>query len=292
MRRREFLRRGVQLGSSALLTAAGVSFAQQAQRKIYLGLVTYNLARNWDLETIIRRCEAHGFERVELRTTHKHGVEPSLSAEQRRRVRERFARSKVRLISLGTTCEFHSPDAKVLQKNKDTAKEFIKLAKDVGAAGIKVRPNGLPQGVPVDKTLKQIGDSLRELGEWSAAGGYNIELWLEVHGRGTSHVPYIKQIMEIANHPLVKVTWNCNRSDLINGSCRENWLLVHKWVRTLHIHDLWDESQYPWRELFSLLKETQWSGNALWERGAEAKDPDALMEKQRQAFLELLKLAL
>ena len=40
-----------------------------------LGLVTYNLARDWDLPTLIRNCEETGFHAVELRTTHAHGVE-------------------------------------------------------------------------------------------------------------------------------------------------------------------------------------------------------------------------
>src|SRR5207245_2506556 len=51
-----------------------------------LGLVTYELAKDWDIETIIRNCEATGFEGVELRTTHKHGVEPSLSKERREEI--------------------------------------------------------------------------------------------------------------------------------------------------------------------------------------------------------------
>ena len=34
--------------------------------------------------------EATGFEVVELRTTHKHGVEPTLSEAERQRVKERF----------------------------------------------------------------------------------------------------------------------------------------------------------------------------------------------------------
>src|SRR5438874_12179260 len=35
-----------------------------------LGLVTYELAKDWDIDTIIKNCEATGFEGVELRTTH------------------------------------------------------------------------------------------------------------------------------------------------------------------------------------------------------------------------------
>jgi hypothetical protein len=53
-----------------------------------LGAVTYNVLKDWDVETIIKNLEASGFEAVELRTTHKHGVEPSLTAEERARVRD------------------------------------------------------------------------------------------------------------------------------------------------------------------------------------------------------------
>ena len=37
-----------------------------------LGTVTYNLAQDWDIETLIKNCEAANFEGVELRTTHAH----------------------------------------------------------------------------------------------------------------------------------------------------------------------------------------------------------------------------
>jgi len=36
---------------------------------------------------------------------------------------------------------------------------------------VKVRPNALPKGVPEEKTLEQIGKSLRELGEFATATG-------------------------------------------------------------------------------------------------------------------------
>ena len=40
-----------------------------------LGLVTYNMAKDWDVPTIIKNCQDTGFEGVELRTTHAHKVE-------------------------------------------------------------------------------------------------------------------------------------------------------------------------------------------------------------------------
>ena len=129
-----------------------------------LGLVTYNLAKGWDIETVISRCEANGFEAVELRTTHAHGVEVSLDAARRSGVRRRFEESDVRRLSLGSTCEYDSVDAEVVEANVELTKKFVDLAADIGAAGVKVRPNALheDQGVSAEKTLEQIGTALRE----------------------------------------------------------------------------------------------------------------------------------
>ena len=48
-----------------------------------LGIVTYNIAKDWDLPTILSRLEKLGYEGVELRTTHAHKVEVNLSKQQR-----------------------------------------------------------------------------------------------------------------------------------------------------------------------------------------------------------------
>src|SRR5579863_530012 len=99
----------------AVARAANQSTSAASPPPFHLGLVTYELAKDWDIDTIIKNCEATGFEGVELRTTHKHGVEISLSAAQRAEVKQRFEGSRVRLMSLGTTCEFESPDAAVVE---------------------------------------------------------------------------------------------------------------------------------------------------------------------------------
>ena len=86
----------------------------------HLGLVTYNLAVNWDIETIIKNCAKTGFEGAELRTTHKHGVEPSISSSRRAEVKKRFADSGVRLVSLGTTS---NTSRRTLRRWKRTSKK-------------------------------------------------------------------------------------------------------------------------------------------------------------------------
>jgi hypothetical protein len=43
-------------------------------------------------------------------------------------------------------------------------KRFIELAHDIGALGVKVRPNGIPKEVPEAQTIAPIGAALRECG--------------------------------------------------------------------------------------------------------------------------------
>src|SRR5712692_10516803 len=148
-----------------------------------LGLVTYEIAKDWDVETIIKNCEAAGFEGVELRTTHRHGVEPSISKERRAEVRKRFEDSRVRLVSLGSTCEYEAPDPSVVERNIQETRRFAELAHDLGCLGVKVRPNGFPKSVPHEKTLERIGQALSKCGDIARDQG--VEIWLEVHGPET-----------------------------------------------------------------------------------------------------------
>ncbi len=245
-----------------------------------LGLVTYQWGADWDLPTLIANWEKTGFRGVELRTTHKHGVEPSLNEAQRKEVAKRFSDSQVELVGLGTTCEYHSPDAAVLRKNIEETKAFIRLCHDVGGSGVKVRPNGLPAGVPLAKTIEQIGHSLDEVAAFGE--GYGIEIRLEIHGRGTSEIPTIRKIMDISKHPGSKLCWNCNKEDLAGAGLAKNFQSVQDRLGTVHIHDL--ISDYPWRELFDLLKQAHFGGWTLSEEGDKTSDPVRVMKYYRMVW--------
>lgn len=248
-----------------------------------VGAVTYNVLQSMDVETIIRVLEETGFRAVELRTGHKHGVEPALSAAARDGVRKRFESSKVRLLSYGTTCEFHSPDAAVRKQQVETGRQFVDLAHDTGAWGIKVRPNGLPKDVPPETTIANIGAALRELGDYGAGKG--VEIWMEVHGAQTQAPPVSAAIMKAANHPNVGVCWNSNPTDVVNGSVKPSFHLLKPWIKNVHINDL--TNPYPWRELFALLQAAKWDRYTLCEYGQEPKEPERFLRYYKALWTEL-----
>ena len=253
-----------------------------------LGLVTYMWGAEWDLDTILKNCAQTGFEGVELRSTHKHGVEPKLTKDERAEVRKKFADSPVKFVGPGSACEYHNPDHGIVQQNIDDTKKFIELSADCGGSGVKVRPNGFVKGEDRARTIERIGTALRTCGEF--ADGFNQEIRLEVHGNGTQEPAVVKQIMEAADHPRVGVCWNSNPGETIGGSIAQNFkLLENKLGATVHIHDLFDNS-YPYRELFALLRGRNYTGYCLSESPATS-DPVRVMHYYRALFNELNRTA-
>jgi sugar phosphate isomerase/epimerase len=281
MKRRDFL---AGLAVAPVLTgfrSAQTTGSSTDRRGLKLGTVTYNIAKDWDIPTLIKNLTEAGFEAVELRTTHKHGVEIGLSSAARADVRKRFEDSPIKIGGLGTTCEYHSPDAAVLRRNVDETKEWVKLAHDIGSPGVKVRPNGLPNGVPEEKTLEQIGTALAECGK--AAQDVGVRIQLEVHGEGTSRLPRIRKILDYGgNHPGVQVCWNSNPTDLVDGGFETNFRLVRDQIGQIHMRDLFVE-EYPWRQLFTLLAKMQFGGYCFAEI-PESTDPVRVLKYFRALF--------
>ena len=232
LHRRQFLKTaGLTLGATGFL-GRSVAAAEpiktpsfiQHPSPMKLGIVTYNIAKDWDVATIIKNCTEAKFQGVELRTTHAHGVEVAMNQSQRAEVKKRFADSPVELMGLGSAFDYHTPDPVKLRADIAATKEYVVLAHDVGASGIKVRPNAFPPEVPKKKTLEQIGTSLREIGEFAA--GHGVQIRLEIHGKETSLVPNAKTIMDVADRKNVGVCWNSNQTDLDGQGFEYNFNLV------------------------------------------------------------------
>jgi len=97
--RRMFLQTSALSASAMMLPVIGQSAVKEKilnnsiklnENPLKIGLMTYTLGKDWDIETIIKNCTEAGWKSVELRTTHKHGVEVTLSAAQRAEVKKRF----------------------------------------------------------------------------------------------------------------------------------------------------------------------------------------------------------
>ncbi len=278
------------LKASALVASAAVvgrasshdKASEAARPTLKLGLMTYTLAKDWDIETIIKNCTETKFEHVELRTTHAHGVEVALTKDQRQDVRKRFENAGIKL-SLASAFEYHYPDPERLRKSIEGTKEYTLLAHDLGALGIRVFPNALlaDQGIPEEQTLRQIGKAVAEVSEF--AHDYGVQIRLAVHGRGTNIVGKVKKMVDYADCPYVYVNWNCDPNDAKGPGLEANFNSVKDRIGNVHLHELSDE-QYPYREFFRLLRLSGYQGYCDAEIPASC-EPIRLMKYYRTLFL-------
>ncbi len=295
--RRDFVRQTMIAGATAM--AAGPFSDRQVRAaegsgdklqgaKIKLGLVTYQWGAKWDLPTLIGNLEAANVLGVELRTTHAHGVERDLSAGQRADVKRRFADSPATLVGIGSDERFDNPHPAVLKKAIRATKDFVKLSRDVGSSGVKVKPNSFHKGVPRQKTIEQIGRALNEVGRFAADYGQQIRL--EVHGQ--CQVPEImKQIMDVADNPNVFICWNSNAPDLAGKGLDHNFgLLQDRFGATCHIRTL-DYKKYPFQELVNLFVAMDYDGWLLLECGGQPQDVVAVLARQQELLAKMVAIA-
>ena len=287
--RRIFLQKSLVTGIGLSLLDPFAVFAAAKKQEMKLGLVTYLWGKDWDLPTLIANCEKTGYLGVELRCDHKHGVETSLSASERADVKKRFANSPVQCIGYGSNFEFHSPDQANLRKNIDQTKEYIKLCKDIGATGIKVKPNGLPPEVPKEKTIAQIAASFNEIGRF--AKDYDQLVRVEVHGNLSQEIPNMRAVFEQVTEKNVKMCWNCNDQDLLPPGLEANFNSVKKWFGdTVHVREL-NVGEYPYQQLMDLFTGIKYDGWILLEARTEPADKIVAMKEQMKVFQEMLSKA-
>ena len=280
--RRSFLQKSLVAGVGLSLINPFSAHAMMKKSKMKLGLVTYQWGKDWDLPTLIANCEKSGLLGVELRTQHAHGVETSLSASQRADVKKRFADSPVTCVGYGSNFDYHHVDQGELRQSIDGTKEYIKLCSDIGATGIKVKPNALPEEVSKEKTIAQIAASLNEVGQYAGDMGQVIRV--EVHGKETQKLPNMKAVFEQVTEKSVKICWNCNDQDLLSPGLEANFHSVKKWFGdTVHIREL-NVGEYPYQQLMNLFVEMNYKGWILLEARTTPEDRIAAMKEQLDVF--------
>ncbi len=247
-----------------------------------LGLVTYLWGKDWDAPTLIKNCAAAKIYGVELRVDHKHGVGPSISATQRKEFKKMFADSPVKIVGMGTNQQYDFVDQDKLKKSIEETKEWIKLSKDVGGTGVKVKPNAFHEGVPHEKTIEQIGKALNEVGKFAADYGQKIRV--EVHGEETQELPNMKAIMDVADNKNVYTCWNCNDQDLIGGGLEYNFNLVKdRQGDTVHVREL-NIGSYPYQDLMNLFVKMNYQDWILLECRTDPADKVKAMIEQREVL--------
>jgi sugar phosphate isomerase/epimerase len=230
-----------------------------------LSLDTYAIGTDLTLRDLLELLPANGFDGVEFRceANQKHGVEPEIDQAGRRRIRALLEQAGIEVACLSTSQRFESPDPLARQAVVERVKQFIDLAADLGCGRIRTFGNDFPPGVPRQQVIQYVGEALRECGKY--AEGKGVDVLLEMHGQ-FYYWEYCLGAVQIADHPNVAINYNCDQRDLVDGSVAFTFGQVKEHVRHVHLHEL-ENPDFPYKELFGLLKEMNYGGFCSLEEG-------------------------
>jgi sugar phosphate isomerase/epimerase len=255
-----------------------------------LSLLTYQMARGWELAKIIDVARTRGFAGIEFRVAagHRHGVELEATPEQRRVIRNQLQDAYLAVAALGTGSRFDTPDARQRHDVVEQTKRYIELAAEVGSGRIRVFGNDMPKGDAAPdraEVLRYVGEALHELGVF--AEPFGVDVLLEMHGQ-FNYWGFARKAVENAAHARVGLVYNCDQRDLVGGSVAATYAEVRRLIRHVHMHSLTDG--FPYAELFRLLVRDGYAGYLSSEVEQEAPPPEeylALYASLCRAWVEL-----
>ncbi len=238
-----------------------------------LSIMTYQIAKDWDLDTYLQVAKRTGCAGVEFRVEldYKHGVELERTPEERQAIKAKCAEAGIDIACIATGCRFHFPEPEKRAEQVVLAKQYVQLAADLGCGRIRVFGNDLPADVEKRRVVGFVGNSLRDIAEFSEPLG--VDVLLEMHG-DFNDWRTATVAAEWANHQNVAIIYNCDQRDIVEGSVRDCFEGIQHLLRHVHFHSLL--ADYPYKELLSLLKGMDYQGYLSAELPA-SDDPETVM---------------
>jgi len=276
----------------AFLAACAVFFPASTSRaarvsKLEFGFTTYQWGVDWDLPTLISNCAKASVTGVELRTDeqNKHGVELALNPAQRRQVKQQFAESPMKLLTINCGERYDFPDRAAANAAVEKSKAYVLLAHDTGARGIRVFPNDLHPDVPEAETVAQIAECLNVVGRF--ADSYNQIIRLENHG-SAGRLTTLRKIMDQVDQKNVRIKLNSDPRDNADGDFAQNFALIKDRLDdTLHMRPYRD-TQFPYQLQFDLLVDMGWKGWCVVEESVKVPDREQALIEEHQMWEKMI----
>jgi len=247
-----------------------------------LGLVTEGVAGEWTLEEMLLQFERFGFHAAGIVPGRRHGISLALDPDARRQVYERTTnKTNVALFSVETPCTLDPADAGTQRATLDLAAEYARLAFEINAAGILIRPGA---GISVGETaspedLDQAAALLKAMAE--TAAGYSLEVWVEMSGDAPGLPADLRGILDRCGHPSAGIAWSCRIADGSGGTLAAAFGEVREHLRCVHLGELW--TLYPYADLFRLLRESGYDRYTL-ARLRPTSDPEGVLRYYRRLW--------
>jgi len=253
----------------------------------------------WTLTQVIRGAKDHGYDGFEPRVAadHAHGIELTASADERQRAAQMVRDAGVAISCVATSCTFATADAAQRKENLESLRRHLELARDVGAARLRVFGGARPQRLDLDPAIRIVAEDLRQAAGFAAECA--VTICLETHDDfrlGSS----VGRVLELADHDFVRANWDVMHPYRAGEGLAETLRWLEGRIAHVHFHDSADDGAarvpgdgwLPIAEYVRALARTQYDGYVSAEIWPDAGSPESILGRYAAQMRRYQRLAL
>ncbi len=230
----------------------------------------------WSLEKVIESAVRYGYDGVEFR-----GIDgeldirklPEFSPDQITNTRKKFEDAGIEIISVDSSASFSHRETDKLKSSVEEARDYIMLAKNLGAPMVRVFGGHIPEGVSFEDGADQLAHYLSQLGDFARESGVIVAL--ETHDSFLTGKA-VSCVMKKVNHDAVKVVWDISNCFWTGEPLVETAELLAPYIIHVHVKDsvfidgeaklvFIGNGDIPNREALKILKDLGYNGYLSYE---------------------------
>jgi sugar phosphate isomerase/epimerase len=251
----------------------------------------------WSFEQTVAQAAANGYQALEVRMLDGQIIPSNLSAERRRQMKVVLQQYNIRIIGLGLSTRFSSPDPAERQANVDELRRYLELANELEAPMVRTFGGNVIDGQTIDQTIDWVAQGL--LAGVATAEAQGVTIVLETHDafcRGAE----VARVLAQVDSPHVAAVWDIHHPYRMGESIDETWRLIGSRVKHVHIKDgiqradgswqlvLLGKGELPCQATIKLLYDKGYRGylSAEWEKKwhPEIEEPEVAMPQHAQTM--------
>lgn len=233
----------------------------------------------WTIEEAVRAAKGYGYAAIEWRLADGAIIEPDVSADRRRRLREVPAAHGIEVACLDSSCRVVQREPKERAATIEAGQRMLDVAADIGAPFLRVFGGEVPANTTRTSLLDSAAAVLHALADYGAERG--VTVILETHDAWTNSED-VRALVQAAALPAIKVLWDTHHTYRFGEAPSQTLALLGDAIAYVHIKDsrlstsdpgawtycLLGEGDVPLREMCEALKKRGYAGylSLEWEK--------------------------
>jgi len=190
---------------------------------------------DWDIGEIVAGLKCHGYQGVEPRVEWDHacGIEATLPAEARTRIRDQFAAEGLDICCIATSVRMATADHQERADQVEALKGYIDLAGDLGCPLLRTFGGKRGDG-ELTPIVDYVADGYRQVMEQAASR--DVTVLMETHD-DWCHTAPVRAVVELVDDPRLRVLWDFMHPQRMMETVAESFSAIGELTAHTHGHD-------------------------------------------------------